>query len=102
MEIQDIMTKIASLEADRKNIFHQLDEIKEEVKDIHRLTSSVERLVEKMDSTAKKVDKIDLRLEDIEHEPKDDYKHYKRVIYGCIITGILGALIGAAIAFIIK
>ena len=94
--------RVARIEAEQSNIFHQLDELKDEVKDIHRLTASVEKIAVQMDSTSRKVDKIDRRLEEIERAPGEDYKHYRRVIAGCIITGVLGALLGALLAVVIK
>jgi len=100
--MQDINERVASLETNQHNIFHQLDEVKAEVKDIHSLTASVEKIAVQMDSTSKKVDKIDLRLDEIEREPSDNYKYYKRVIIGCVLTGIVGAVLGALLALIIK
>ena len=98
----EITAQVAKNTSDIGHIFHEIDDIKDEVKDIHRLTSSVERIAEKMDSTAQKVDKIDSRLEDIEKEPRDKLEHYKRLIIGCIITGVLGTVIGALLTLIIR
>lgn len=100
--MEELIKKVVSLETDRQNIFHQLDEIKAEVRDIHNLTVSLERIAIKMDATAEKVDRIDTRLGIIEQEPSEDMKHYKRLIVGCIITGIIGAIIGAVLALVIR
>ena len=40
---EKIAERIATLEANNANIFHQLDEIKTDVKDIRRLTVAVEK-----------------------------------------------------------
>lgn len=98
----DVDARLTALETEQKNVFHQLDELKAEVKDIHTLTTSVEKIAVQMDATSKKVDKIDSRLEEIEKEPADSFKHYKRVVIGCIITGLLGAVFGALLALVIK
>ena len=41
------------------------------------------------------------RLERLEQSPGEDYKYYKRLVIGCVITGIIGAVLGAVFAIII-
>ena len=40
------------------------------------------------------------RLRKIEAEPLDDAKHYKRLAIGCIITTVIGGIIGALLTLI--
>lgn len=94
--------RIAALEQNDKTIFHQLDELKEDVNNIHKLTTAVEVIAVRTTSIDKKVDGIDKRMDAVEKAPVDDYKHYKRLIIGCIVTGVLSALIVAAMAVILK
>lgn len=94
--------RIAKLEADGKNIFHQLDEIKTEVRDIRKLTAAVEKIAVQTENTAKKVDNISERLECVEREPTNDFKYYKRLIIGTLSTGVIGIIVGALFALIIK
>lgn len=94
--------KIVALETARDNIYHQLDEIKKDLKDLQGLTLAIERLAGSVKTTGEKVDKIDNRLEAIEREPGDTFKHYKRLIIGCICTGIVGAIIGALLALVLR
>ena len=93
--------RIAKLEANDANIFHQLDEIKEDVKDIHRLTSAVEKIALRTESIEKKVDGLDGRIGSIEAEPGQNWRHYKRLVIGCILTGAVGAILGAILTMII-
>ena len=99
MELEE---RIAVCEANDKNIFHQLDELKTEVRDMHDLAASVKVIATKTDEINTKVDGIGNRLEKVERVPAEDYRHYKRLIYGCIITGIVGAIIGSIFALILK
>ena len=99
---EKIAERIATLEANNANIFHQLDEIKTDVKDIRRLTVAVEKIAVQTESTAHKVDNIDIRLDNVEQRPAADFTHYKRVIIGSICTGVIGVIIGAVFALIIK
>ena len=54
------------------------------------------------ENTAKKVDSIDKRLAFVEQTPAEDMRYYKRLIIGCITTGIIGAILGAVAALILK
>ena len=94
--------RISTLEANDRNIFHQLDEIKSDVRDIRRLTSAVEKVALQTENTANKVNSIDKRLAFVEQTPCEDMKYYKRIIIGCIITGIIGTVLGAVAALILR
>lgn len=94
--------RIACLEANQKTIFHQLDEIKDDVNDIHELSASVKVIATETVNISQKVDKIDSRLSEVEKQPVAAYTHYKRLIIGCIITGVLGAFITAIVAVVLK
>ncbi len=99
---EQFMERLAKCEANESNIFHQLTEIKSEVKDIRRLTSAVEKLAVQTKNTVQKIDGIDRRLGTVEQKPAENFRHYKRVIVDCVLTGALGALIGAFAAYILK
>lgn len=97
---EHILERLAICESNEKNIFHQLDEIKSEVKDICQLTIAVKELAVNTKATAEKVDGICDRLDAVERAPVEDMKHYRRVAVGCVITGIVGAVLGAVLALI--
>ena len=99
---ENINERISTLEANERNIFHQLDEIKNDVRDIRRLTAAVEKVALQTENTAKKVYSIDKRLEYVERAPAEDMKYYKRAIIGCIATGIIGIILGAVATIILK
>ena len=94
--------RIAALEAESRNIFHQLDEIKASIGDLHRLTTAVEKLATQGAATAKAVDKIDKRLAEVERLPGEDARHYRRLIIGAVCSGVVGALIGALMGVLLK
>ncbi len=94
--------RLAKLEADDKNIFHQLDEIKEEVRDIKKLTVAVEKIAIQTEHTAQKVAGISERLECVEQTPVEDFKYYKRSLLSSLATGIIGLILGAVFSLIIK
>jgi tetrahydromethanopterin S-methyltransferase subunit F len=94
--------RVACLETNEKTIFHQLDEIRADVNDIHELSASVKVIATETVNISQKVDKIDNRLSEVEKQPVAAYTHYKRLIAGCVITGVLGAIIAALMAVILK
>ncbi|MBQ1263120.1 MAG: hypothetical protein IIX89_02385 [Oscillospiraceae bacterium] len=98
----ELHERVAKLEADEKNIFHQLTEIKDEVKDIRRLTNAVEKIAVKTESIDSKVDDMGARISAVEREPSDSFRHYKRLVAGAIISAAASSLIVAILALVIK
>lgn len=94
--------KVAILETNAKTLFKLIDDVKSEIKAIHKLATSIELLAQKMQSVDEKVGNIDTRLDAIEKQPSEDIKYYKRTIIGCVATGIITAILGALLALIIK
>ena len=99
--MENILQRIAALEEAKKNMQHELTKVEEDVKDIHRLTTAIEKVAVRVEDTNHKVDDIGHRLEVIEHAPAEDMRHLRRTIVGCVVTGILGAVIGALIQMLI-
>lgn len=98
----ELHERVARLEADEKTIFHQLTEIKDEVKDIRRLTAAVEKIATKTESIDSKVDDMGTRISAVENEPVQNFSHYKRLAFGCVITAIITAVCSAILALIMK
>lgn len=94
--------EIAALKANQSGIYHQLNEIKIDIKDLSKLTIAVEKLANSMQPMNEKIGSIDKRLYSIERKPAENYEHYKKVIIGCILTGVIGIILGALLALIIK
>ena len=98
----EIHERLAKLEADDKNIFHQLSEIKEEVKDIRRLTVAVEQIAIKTESIYSKVDDMGSRLLVVEREPAESFMHFKKLIVGAVITATVSSVLANILSVIIK
>lgn len=98
----ELHERVARLEADEKTIFHQLTEIKDEVKDIRRLTAAVEKIAIKTESIDSKVDDMGARISAVEKEPAQNFLHYKRLASGSIITAVISAVCAAILALIMK
>ena len=98
----ELHERVARLEADEKTIFHQLTEIKDEVKDIRRLTAAVEKIAVKTESIDGKVDDMGARISAVEKEPAQNFLHYKRLAFGGIITAVISTVCAAVLALIMK
>lgn len=101
--------RLSALEANEKNIFHQLDEIKQEQKDQRQLIVVVEQIASKTNVISGKVTEVNEtvvqindRVTNLEQEPARAYKKYKETIFTSIITLIIGAVVGGLLALLLK
>ena len=96
MELHREYEKRMDEEHDR--LSHRLTAVEESVREIGRLTVSVEKMAVSMEAMSKEQTKMNERLTDIEQKPA---RRWDSVI-GAVITGIIGLLIGLVSAGIIK
>lgn len=101
--------RLSTLEANDKALFRQVDELKEDVRDIRRLTIAVEKIAGKVDNIDLKVDNVDSkvngideRLQTVEHVPVANWNKFKQAIISSIVSVVVGGLLGALIALVIK
>lgn len=96
IEVHNEFARRIEEENDRQN--HRLNDLEATVKEISRLTVSVEKLAVSMSTMADELKRQGERLTAIEEKPA---KRWDTVISG-IISGIIGILIGLMSAGIIK
>lgn len=101
MTNEEIAVRLENHEQEIKSLKHRMNEREKTDETLVELTTSVKTLGLNMEYMLKEQQKQGERLERLEHEPTEEYKHYKRLIIGCIITTIIGAVIGAVLANII-
>lgn len=94
--------RIAVLEANDKNIFHQLDEHKVAIDNIQRLIISVEKIADKTNNISDKVDQIDDRLNLVEKQPLRKYEKLKELILTAILSVIGGIVVGVLTTLLLK
>lgn len=87
--------RTAALETNAKNIFHQLDEIKSSIGELHRLTALCEGIMAKVSGLETKLSGAELRLKSLEQAPVEDLRHYRRSITVYLVSALIGALAGA-------
>ena len=94
--------RFARLEENEKTLFHRLDEQREELKNLTRLTVAVEKIAVKTDQIGEKVSGIETRLDSVEKAPAKKWEKFKQSVLTSIVTGVIGILIGAILALVIK
>lgn len=109
MTHEEIAVKFEHHDQEIKSLKYRVKDCEDAQSNFSKLLSSVDRLAINMEYMAKeqqkqgeRLEKQSERLEKLEHEPAEDFKHYKKVIIGCIITGILSAILGAVLTLVIK
>lgn len=92
--------RIAVLEANDRNIFHQLDEMKEEIKVLRELATALQQLADRLENNTALLSAVDKRLGNIEKRPVQDMEHIRKTAITAAVSGIIGALLSAAAALI--
>ena len=85
MTDEAIAVRLENHEQEIKSLKHRMDEREEKDKTLSELTTSVRTLAVNMEYMAKEQQKQGERLERLEHEPTDEYKHYKRLISAALL-----------------
>lgn len=93
-EIESLKRRVGKCE-EQQNLLNKL------VNSTDRLALNMEYMAKEQKKQGERLEKQGERLEKLEHEPAEEFKHYKRLIIGCIITGIIGAILGAVLTLII-
>lgn len=101
MTNEEIAVKLENHEQEIKSLKHRMNEREKTDETLVELTTSVKTLSLNMEYMLKEQQKQGEHLERLEHEPTDEYKHYKRLIIGCIITTVIGAVLGVILATVL-
>ena len=101
MTHEEIAVRFEDHEHEIKSLKHRVDRCEEQNKTLNKLVSSVDVLAVNMKHMADEQKSQREHIEKLEKEPAEEFKHYKRLIIGCILTTIVGAVIGAVLATIL-
>lgn len=94
---EEIAVRLENHEQEIKSLKHRMNEREKTDETLVELTTSVKTLGLNMEYMLKEQQKQGEHLERLEHEPTEEYKHYKRLVIGCVITTVIGAVIGAVL-----
>lgn len=94
--------KVATFDVSINNIYHEIKEIKDQLKEFRNISITNAQIVLQNDLIESRLKNVEDRLIAIEQEPASKFKRYKDLIITTILTALIGAIIGAIIALIIK
>ena len=89
-----IQAKIAEIEARSKSNTHRIDDLEEDNRALHTLATSVEVLATKQDTIESTVQEIKTDVKELKAVPGSKWE----ALVKAVVTAIVGALIGFALA----
>lgn len=101
MTNEEIAVKFEDHEHEIKSLKHRMTKCEEQQGILNKMVNSMDKLALKMDYMAEEQKKQGEHIEKLEKEPAEDFKHYKRLAIGCVITTVVGAILGAVLATIL-
>lgn len=100
MTPEEIAVKFEDHEHEIKSLKHRVKKCEEQNSTLNKLVNSVDILAVNMKHMADEQKSQREHIEKLEKEPVEDFKHYKRLTIGCVITTVIGAILGAVLATI--
>lgn len=101
MTAEEIATKLTKHNDDIKSLEYRVKDLEDKHETLTELTLSVNKLAINMQYMADEQKAQGERLKSLEAEPAENAKYYKRQIIGCIISTVVGVVLGALLALVI-
>ena len=98
MTTEEIAVRFEDHEHEIKSLKHRVTKCEEQQSTLNKLANSVDVLAVNMKHMADEQKRQREHIEKLEKEPVEEHKHYKRLFIGCIITTVIGAVLGALLA----
>jgi len=102
MQEQDVVLKLNDHDHEIGSLKYRVKACEDNQKVQTGLIRTVDKLADNMLNMLDEQKQQGERLARLERVPSEDYKYYKRVIVGCLLTGVVGAIFGAILALVIK
>ena len=102
MDNDEFIKELTEVDARSRSNVKRLDRLDRLLEEQQEMALAVKELATNMKYMLEEQKKQGARLESLEKMPIDEAIYYKRVAVGCVITGIIGAVISAVLTFIIK
>lgn len=102
MDNDEFIKELTEVDARSRSNVKRLDRLDRLLEEQQEMALAVKELATNMKYMVEEQKKQGVRLENLEKAPVDEAVYYKRVAVACLITGIIGAVISAVLAFIIK
>lgn len=100
MDNDDIIKELAEVDSRSRSNTKRLDRLDRLLEEQQEMALAVKELATNMKHMLEEQKRQGARLESLEKAPIDEAVYYKRVAVGCIITGIIGAVLSTVLAII--
>ena len=97
-----VEVKVATLEADVAGVKERVRALEEATKENKGMAIAVEKLAVNMEYMLKEQREIKEKVQQIELAPAEDRNYFRREIIKYIVCGVLGALVAALMALLLK
>lgn len=94
----DLQTRVATVEASTKSAHKRIDELQVITKAFYELAADVKVMVNEMTNMKKDINDIKTKVDAQENEPNKLLFNIKNAV----LTGLVGAIVGAVVALILK
>lgn len=91
---RDVLMQLARYEGDIKTLFEQQRQMTGMVESVNKLSTSVQVMAESLKQTNGKVDGLVKDMEELKEKPTKRWES--------VVTGIIGAVVGAVMAYLFK
>ena len=94
----DLQTRVATVEASTKSAHKRIDELQVITKAFYELAADVKVMVNEMTNMKSDINDIKIKVDAQENEPNKLLFNIKNAV----LTGLVGAIVGAVVALILK
>lgn len=102
MTQEELIIQVSTNKHDIEQLNSRMEKVENKQEVIFEISKNVEKLAINMEHMANEQKNIKDRIDNLEKEPIENVKYYKRVAISCIITAIVSGVIGALITLLIK
>lgn len=99
-KLADVEHRLTKTEDREKANTRRIEKLETVAEAIHNMSNTLVKLVEQIKTTNESVQELKGKVDAIEKEPADNFKHIKKTVITSIVTAVVGAVVGALIALI--
>lgn len=102
MNEQDIAIKLNDHDHELGSLKHRVKELEVQQGQLNALVRNVDKLATNMENMLKEQAAQRKEIELLKQGPAEEFKYYKHIIISCVLTGVIGTVIGAILTAVIK
>ncbi len=99
---QEVAIKLNSHDHEISSLKHRVKECEQQQSIINKLVNSVDKLATNMENMIEEQKTQRCDINELKQAPAEDFKYYKRLVIGCILTGVIGTVLGAMLTLVMR